>query len=74
MTESENGLLWNYLQANVVNVLANVKEIGVTEEEVHRALGIMATNAADLQLDKESGLGKGTGLFPLYAVLNHSCL
>ena len=44
---------------------------GVNEEDVHRAIGILSTNNANFSMGE--GCGKGAGLYPTYARVNHGC-
>lgn len=45
-------------------------------EMVHRVMGILATNSANLDMpndSKEASYGRGCGLYPTYAKVNHNC-
>ena len=43
-----------------------------SEEMIRRAAGILATNAAELQLREGGrGRGRGVGLYPAYSMMNH---
>jgi len=42
------------------------------ESELKRVFGIQTTNGANLQLPH--GHGRGLGLYPIFALLNHSCM
>ena len=43
------------------------------EEKIRRATGIIQTNATSLELPA-TGYGRGTAVFPTYAMMNHSCM
>jgi len=43
----------------------------VTAEEVHRTIGILSTNNANFCMGDD--FGKGAGLYPTYARVNHGC-
>ena len=45
-----------------------------TGEQIHRALGILNTNAANLDFPDEEKFGRGTGLYLIYSMMNHSCM
>ena len=43
-----------------------------TETDIRRAAGVLATNATNLQLKHD--FAKGLGLYPVYSMMNHSCM
>ena len=43
-----------------------------TEADIRRAAGVLATNATNLQLKHD--FSKGIGLYPVYSMMNHSCM
>ena len=43
----------------------------VAAEEVHRTIGILSTNNANFCMGDD--FGKGAGLYPTYARVNHGC-
>ena len=70
----ENPNLWRESQeAKVATFVVNVCNIPGVESiaEVHRVMGILATNSANLDL--QEGFGKGYALYPSYAKVNHNC-
>ena len=42
------------------------------ETDIRRAAGVLATNATNLQLKHD--FAKGLGLYPVYSMMNHSCM
>ena len=69
---SENPNLWRESQEEkVAEFLVNICKIPTDIAEVHRVMGILATNSANLDL--QEGFGKAYALYPSYAKVNHNC-
>ena len=56
----------------VSEFLIKTLKLEFSEEEIHRAIGLLSTNNANLSMG--DGFGKGAGLYPTYSRINHSCL
>jgi len=72
--EAEHQDVWNFEAQFIVQVIQTCKLGGrYPEETVRKAAGILATNGISLQLPA-TGYGKGVAVFPMYAMMNHSCI
>lgn len=65
--------LWAKHEDRVGHFLVNVCKMASNVEMVHRAMGILATNSANLDFPTDE-YGKGCGLYPSFAKVNHGCL
>ena len=43
-----------------------------TADEIQKSVGVLRTNGS--RLESPPGHAKGLGLFPVYAMLNHTCM
>ena len=72
--KSEHQDIWSFEQEFIVDFIRT--KLGLadtfTESDIQRCCGILATNATSLQLNKNHG--KGNGLYPIYSMMNHSCV
>merc|ERR1711892_468547 len=66
--------VWQFEKEFIIDFLRKIK-LGerFPEEKVRRATGIIQTNATSLELPS-TGYGRGTAVFPTYAMMNHSCM
>ena len=62
---------WQDHEEVVSKFLVDQLGLSVTEDDVHRAIGILSTNNANFSMGE--GCGKGAGLYPTYARVNHGC-
>ena len=66
---------WNVCQHNIVHYLTTVWKMDFSQEEVNHVIGVIEVNAFEVKigsLDKVGGIGRG--VFPLLAMLSHSCI
>ena len=64
---------WNMFQLDVVDLLRDrcFMKNDISEEELHRIIGIWAVNSISLDNNKKI---HGRALFPIFSMLNHDCL
>ena len=66
--------IWNFETEFIVKFIHD--NLGLSsqfpEADIRRAAGILATNATNLQLKHD--FAKGVGLYPVYSMMNHSCM
>ena len=64
---------WKVVQNNVVKYLLENRGLATkyTPEEVNHVVGALEVNAFEVQPE---GGGKGRGIFPLTALMSHSCV
>ena len=66
--------LWREKQEEkVASFVVNVCKMASNYDLVHRVMGILATNSANLDLPAGAEFGMGMALYPTYAKVNHSC-
>ena len=65
--------LWREHEDRVAHFLVNVCKMAPNVEMAHRIMGILATNSANLDFASSDGYGKGAGIYPNFAKVNHSC-
>ena len=68
----EHPKIWNFEQEFIVKIIKEKFKVDYTNEEIQRAIGILATNSTSLKLSDD--YGTGFGLFPVYSMMNHSCV
>ena len=61
-----------YLLINILDQKCHLDD-KYTEEQIRKATGVLMTNGTSLQLPHGSH-GVGIGLYPVYAMGNHSCM
>ncbi|XP_068209517.1 SET and MYND domain-containing protein 4-like [Palaemon carinicauda] len=61
----------HYIEEHIVATLQKSLEIDVKSDVVHHICGVFDTNAFEISVDDCS---RGRALFPLGAIMNHSCL
>ena len=66
--------MWAYHQEHSVEVLRDLCELGdeVTEEELHRLIGIFSINSLAVELGP--GFGEEGAFYPNFSNINHSCV
>jgi hypothetical protein len=60
---------WDSNQINIVRFLVNHVGLAFSEEEVNHVIGVLDVNAFEI-----SAVGRGRGVFPLTALMSHSCI
>merc|ERR1712179_512100 len=68
---------WRMFQANVVDYMRIKGGLADTysEEEIHRAIGILRTNAFQVEHPYMAAVGtSGKAIYPTFSFLSHSCL
>ena len=70
----EHPKIWGFEQEHIVNFIQEELRMkhNFSSECIQTAMGVLATNSTSLQLGSE--FGKGFGLFPVYSMMNHSCM
>ena len=65
---------WEEVQHNVVRYLRDTCQLAqrFSEEEINHVLGVLEVNAFEITLG--DGQHRGRGLYPLTALMSHSCL
>jgi len=67
---------WKMFQKNVVDFIRIRGNLGdtYTDEEIHRAIGILRTNAFQVEHDYMKAVGTdGKAIYPTFSFLSHSC-
>lgn len=66
---------WQFQKKLIVDFIQQECAMGscYSEDQIRRATGVLMTNATSLQLPAY-GYGVGIGLYPVYAMGNHSCI
>merc|ERR1719153_233595 len=69
-----NSTLWSFHQEHSVEMLRDLCEMSgeVTDEEIHRVIGIFYINS--LEVDLPPGYGEEMGFYPMFSNINHSCI
>ena len=71
--EKEHPQIWSFEQEHIVNFIhETLKMKSLSIKTIQSAMGILATNSTSLQLGED--FGKGFGLYPVYSMMNHSCM
>ncbi len=72
---------WDWYQRNVVSFLRRSLGLGdqVSEERIHRAIGVLDVNAVALQCPVQNWRRHvhhphGKGLYPIFAIMSHYCV
>ena len=68
---------WNMFQRNVVDFMRKGLNLAdtYTEEEIHRAVGILRTNAFQIEHPYLAAQGtSGKAVYPTFSFLSHSCI
>ena len=63
--------LWAQHEEKVAHFILNVCKMDTNVEKIHRAMGILKTNSANLDLPE--GYGEAVAIYPCFAKINHSC-
>ena len=71
---------WNVCQHNIVHYLTQVWKLDFSPQEVNHVIGLIEVNAFEVKIGslerieqiEECGIGRG--VFPLLAMLSHSCI
>jgi hypothetical protein len=71
---TEQPKVWMFEKEFIVDFIHNNLQLQerFLEDQIHRAAGILMTNATSLSLPEE-GFGRVTALFPVFSMMNHSC-
>lgn len=66
--------LWKIHEVVVVNFIREILKLGdkFSERDIRKVIGILRTNS--VLLDKQGGFGEGVALYPVYTLMNHSCV
>lgn len=74
-SKEENDEMWKFHKEFVSDFIRKIckQQDRFSELDVFRAIGILQTNASNLEFP-DNNYGKGIGLYPIYAMMNHSCL
>jgi len=72
--ETENKDIWAYETKFILKFIQQCK-LGqrYPDERIRKAAGILATNGLSLELPA-TGYGRGVAIFPIYIMMNHSCM
>ena len=61
--------LWEVEQNNTVRFIRERLRLDFTEREINHVIGLLEVNAFEV-----TGRGRGRGVFPLTALMSHSCI
>ena len=66
--------IWSFEKEFIIDFIQQKLDLAdyFTEKEIQRCAGVLSTNATNLQL--KGNFGKGIGLYPIYSMMNHSCV
>ena len=73
--QEEQPSIWKFEKEFMVNFIHQKLKLQerFLEDQIHRAAGMIMTNATSVRLPEE-GYGRASALFPVYSMMNHSCM